>query len=269
MDARHTLIANATLLGERLDLRGHYPPDMVSQTPLAYRPEGAPGGLPGGLVVLFRFGAIVCIGLEPVAEAAQVEAIHARVVDPFMPAERETLTIVAGGFERDHIMPGGGVGLPDASTERLLVVADALAKSVALAQDERQITTVFDRIEPFARDLSASGGGNLTFKALLAMLGDALAAQARMVGRVEVGEKPDVLWDRPDLQRLHTTLDDEYELRDRARALTQKLKVIEECATAFVAVADARRAHRLEWAIIILIMIEIGLTLMDFAGWVG
>lgn len=263
MDAPQILLADAVLLGERLDLRGHYPAGTVSQTPLAYRPEA------GGLVVLFRFGAIVCVGLDAEAQAAEIAGMQGRVVDPFMPAERESVAVAAGGFERDHIRTGGGVALLDLSTERLLVVAEALAKSVALAQDERQITTVFDRIEPFARDLSASGGGNLTFKALLAMLGDALAAQARMVGRVEVGEKPDVLWDRPDLQRLHTTLDDEYELRDRARALSQKLKVIEECATAFVAVADARRAHRLEWTIIILIVIEIGLTLMDFAGWVG
>ncbi|WP_414695698.1 RMD1 family protein [Phenylobacterium sp.] len=41
--------------------------------------------------------------------------------------------------------------------DKLLVVADALAKSAALAQDERQVAKVFDTVEPWARRLAETG----------------------------------------------------------------------------------------------------------------
>jgi uncharacterized Rmd1/YagE family protein len=84
-----------------------------------------------------------------------------------------------------------------------------------------------------------------------------------MVGRVEVQEKPDLLWDRPELQRLYARLADEYELDDRARALARKLKVIEETAGTLADYTEARRMLRLEIAIVALIAFEIALSLYD------
>jgi hypothetical protein len=54
----------------------------------------------------------------------------------------------------DQIPPGGPIYVKVMSTERLLAVADALAKSVVLAYDERAVAAVFDIIEPFARELA-------------------------------------------------------------------------------------------------------------------
>jgi uncharacterized Rmd1/YagE family protein len=82
-----------------------------------------------------------------------------------------------------------------------------------------------------------------------------------------VQEKPDLLWDRPDLQRLHARLADEYELDDRARALSRKLKVIEETATTLADVTDVRHSIRLEIAIVALIVFEIVLSL--YTMWSG
>lgn len=261
-EVKDALIAHAVLLGERLDLRGFRPPGAVSASPLAWRTDD------GDLIVLFRFGAAVFFGMEQPAVDAHIATFGERIRDPFAVREDETAVIAAGEFGGDRVM-GDVLGLVDLSDERLLVVADVLAKSVALAHDERQITAVFDRIEPFARDLSATGGSTIRFRTLVAMMGDALSAQARIVGGVEVADKPDLLWERPDLQRLHATLADDYELDDRARVLSQKLKVIAECASALVDIADARRANHLEWAIIGLIAFEIVLTLLELGGVIG
>ena len=47
--------------------------------------------------------------------------------------------------------------MKDLSPQRLLVVADALAKTVSLGRDEREVNAVFDVIEPFAAGLRATG----------------------------------------------------------------------------------------------------------------
>ena len=44
----------------------------------------------------------------------------------------------------------GPIRIKDLSPARFLVIADALAKTVALARDEREVNKVFDVIEPFA-----------------------------------------------------------------------------------------------------------------------
>ena len=43
-------------------------------------------------------------------------------------------------------------------------------------------------------------------RSLLSRISDVLSIQARTVGRVEVSEKPELTWDRPDLDRLYERL---------------------------------------------------------------
>jgi uncharacterized Rmd1/YagE family protein len=84
-----------------------------------------------------------------------------------------------------------------------------------------------------------------------------------MSGRVAIEEKPDVLWDRADLERLYARLEDEYELKERANALRHKLQVIEETTRALTDIIDTERSARLEIFIAILIVVEILIGFSD------
>jgi uncharacterized Rmd1/YagE family protein len=94
-------------------------------------------------------------------------------------------------------------------------------------------------------------------------LGNALLVQHRLSGRVAVGEKPDVLWDRPDLERLYSRLEDEYELSERVETLNRKLAVIADTATTLADIIDTKRTLRLEIIIVILIAFEILVTFYE------
>ena len=91
-----------------------------------------------------------------------------------------------------------------------------------------------------------------------------LLVQHRVSGRVAVLEKPDVVWDRPDLDRLYGRLEDEYELKERAEVLSRKLSVISDTANALTDIIDTRRALRLEFIIVLLIAFEILFGLYQF-----
>lgn len=244
------LEAKALLLGERIDVRGFEPADVFNHTPLAFRRDGA-------VVVVYRFGAVVFFGATQGAQEQVLEALQGRIVDPASPAESETALLIADAKNEEGAPASGRISLADFAENRLLIVADALAKSVALADDERYVSKVFERIDPLAQKLAETGAAPLSTKALHKVLGDALVVQGRMVARVEVEEKPDLLWDRPELQRLHVRLSDEYELIERARALARKVKVIEESAATLADVTQTRHALRLEIAIVALIAFEI------------
>ena len=67
-----------------------------------------------------------------------------------------------------------------------------------------------------------------------------------MSGLVAVAEKPDVLWERPDLERFYARLEDEFELKERANLLTRKLTVISNTGQVLANIIDTARSLRLE-----------------------
>jgi uncharacterized Rmd1/YagE family protein len=249
--------ARALLLGDRIDTAGLERADLVSTAPLAFHSGNA------GFVVLFKFGVAVLFGLSPLEEDEVLTRVGARVAGPTSRRDDETLDLDLSGDGEEKSQANGRFAVKDMSPPQLLVVADALAKSVALARDERRVNTVFDTIEPIAATLAEKGRPPWRRGEMLKLIGQTLLVQHRVSGRVAVDDKPDVLWDRPDLERLYARLEDEYELAERARTLKAKLDVIGETARAFTEIIDADRSTRLEWTIVVLILAEIVLSLIQ------
>ena len=187
------------------------------------------------------------------------------MIRPVKPSEDETALIEIAADKEDQIPPGGPIVLKTISPDSLIVIADALSKSVVLARDEREVAAVLDRVEPFARRLADHGRVAAGRPAILKIIGNALLVQHRVSGRAAVAEKPDVVWDRPDLDRLYARLEDEYELRERAEALSRKLAVNSDTAEVLTEIIDTRRSLRLE--IIIVVLIAVGLIIAGYQTW--
>lgn len=251
------LTARALLLGERIDAVGLERSDVISSNPLAFR-VGA-----HGYAVLFRYGVAVLIGLSPVEEDEVVRGLAARIVGRFARIEDEAAAIEIAPDREEQIAPGGLITVRDLAPPRLLVIADALAKNVALARDEHEISKVIEVVEPFADALARTGRSPSNRRRILRTIGEALLAHHRLSGRVEVAEKPDILWDHPECERLYARLADEYELKERVVAIERKLRVIDGTARALADIMDATRSVRLEATIIALIVIEVLATFYE------
>jgi uncharacterized Rmd1/YagE family protein len=245
--------AHALHLGDRINTMG-FENEALSAVPLAVRVGKA------GIAVLFRYGVAVLIGLSPEDETGFLERLKPRVGGKLERFEEETAVVALAGGTEDQVQAGGPIQLRDMLLERLLVIADVLAKSVALADDERQVAKVFEIIEPFAKELADHGRTRRDRKGVLQLIGNALLVQHRVSGRVAVGEKPDALWERPDLERLYARLEDEYELKERVDTLNRKLAVVAETADTLADIIDTRRSLRLELIVVVLIAFEIVVT---------
>ncbi len=241
----------ALLLADRIDTSNLEHNGVVSAAPLTFKFGQA------GFVTLFRYGVAVFIGLTAAEEEEMLGRLNPRLVRPVKPIEDETATIEAAPEKDDQILPGGPIMLKTITPDHLIIIADALSKSVVLARDEREVATVFELVEPFARQLADHGRTFAGRRAILKHVGNALLVQHRVSGRVAVTEKPDVVWDRPDLERLYARLEDEYELKERAETLARKLAVISDTAEVLTDIIDTRRSLRLEIIIVILIAVEL------------
>jgi uncharacterized Rmd1/YagE family protein len=255
--APRRLTARAILLGDRIDMVGLERSEMISTNPLAFRVGGH------GEVVLFRYGVAVLFDLSPVEEDEVLRGLRPRILAPATRYEDETATIEIAAEGEELIAPGGPIIVRDLSPPRLLVIADALAKNLALARDEREVSRVFDVIEPFATELARDGRLPAKRRQVVRAIGQALLTQHRVSGRIEVEEKPDVLWDHPQFERLYARVADEYELKERAAALARKLRIISETTSVLTDLIDTGRSLRLEATIVALIVVEVVILLYE------
>ena len=247
------LTAHALHVGDRINTMG-FEGEVLSAVPLAIRVGKT------GVAVLFRYGVAVLIGLSPEDEGGFLETLKPRIGGKLERFEEETVIVALSTETEDQVQAGGPIQLRDMSPERLLVIGDVLAKSVVLAHDEREVAKVFEIIEPFAKELADHGRTRRSRKGMLKLVGNALLVQHRVSGRVAVAEKPDALWNRPDLERLYARLEDEYELKERVDALNRKLAVVAETANTLADIIDTRRSLRLELIVVVLIALEIVVT---------
>jgi uncharacterized Rmd1/YagE family protein len=253
---KRRLSARAVLLGERIDTAGLERSNVIATTPLAFK-------VGEGCVVLFRYGVAVLFGLSPIEEDEVLRGIRSRVIGPFERPDDDIAAIDIDPASEDQVAPGGPISVRDLTPPRLIVISDVLAKNVALARDEREVSEVFNKIEPLAAKLARSGRSPADRRQMLRTIGQALLVRHRMSERVAVEEKPDVLWDHPQLERLYARLADEYELRERATALGRKLRVIDETTHALTDLIDTQRSIRLEFTIVLLIVVEIVIAFYD------
>jgi uncharacterized Rmd1/YagE family protein len=243
--------ARAVLLSDRIDTANLGRDQIVAAAPLTYK-SGK-----NGFVTVFRYGVVVMIGLDADEEADVLRSLQPRLIGPVLPREEEAVLVEIAPDKEDQIMPGGPIVVKATAPESLIVIADALSKSVALARDEREVAGVFEQVEPLARQLAEKGSASAGRRTIFKLIGNALLVQQRVSGRIAVTDKPDVVWDRQDLDRLYARLEDEYELKERAEGLSRKLTVIADTAEVLADIIDTRRSLRLEIVIVILIAVEL------------
>jgi uncharacterized Rmd1/YagE family protein len=252
-----TMTARTLLVGQRIDTKSLEQGPVLATSPLTV------GIGREGRAVLFRYGVVVLFDVEAAEEENFLASLRRQVTDPLEPPESEETRLLLQEGGEDRVEASGAILLAGSDAARLQLVAAILGKNAVLDHYERRVAAVFDRIEPLAASLQRHGIYGTHGQELLRQIGGVLLTQHRMVGRVEVLEKPDLLWDRPELERFYLRLEEEYELKDRSRALDRKLDLIARTSQTLLDLTQNRRSMRVEWYIVILIVIEILLSLID------
>ena len=246
------ILARATYLGQRIKLKQFQQDQYIALNPLVINYGAA------GKAVIYRYGVIVTFALDTLEQARLLEEIMHYVESPYEEVVQDTIEIEAG-----HEQAGvyqAMIQIDTLSIPVIQTIADVLAKTVILEYYEKSIAATFDRIEPLSQSLKLRGRGGDKDKELLSQIGDILSIESKMVGRVEVSEKPEVLWEYPELEKFYLRLNDEYEIKERHLALERKLQLITKATETLLDLLQHKRSLRVEWYIVILIVIEILIT---------
>jgi len=217
----------------------------------------------GGTIHVLRCGAVVLEGIaEPDRVAAAVEAVSAARFRGGAPEHLE-LRI---GAEPPHSLPRVGwnrVHLPEDRPGLVCAVALVLGQSAALERHEAATAELVREALELARLLAGRRLPRSTAK-LVGRVGEVLRHRLELAQGFYLVDRPDEAWDDPQVARLFDDLSHNLELTERHKAMLHKLSAVEHACESALELWHGRRSNALEWAIVLLIVVEIVLAAVGY-----
>ncbi len=174
------------------------------------------------------------------------------------PVHVETALPVSFTVDNDKIT------LREYSRINLIIVAHVISQSVALELYEQKLSEYYER----SRHLIDTADTYSIFKrARLARFAKQLVLiRHDMLIDLLLLDKPNILWDNEDAELLYNKLASSLELKDRFDVVEYKLNSIKDDIVMVMDLTNHNHSSFLEWIIIVLIGVEIGMGLYEWFG---
>ena len=155
---------------------------------------------------------------------------------------------------------GGTLQLPALGPDRVSAVALVVGQSAAMEYYERLVEDLFARTDALVVPLERRGTVSTRTRRLHRFIGEAIVSRNEVLSVLHLLDKPDEVWDDPELDRIYDDLRAEFDLADRYQALESKLRGVQDSLELVLDVARDRRMWILEVSIAILILVELVLS---------
>lgn len=218
----------------------------------------------GKAIYLFPFGSMVFINCEyhetmdAIRYLAQVEKSLEAVTNLGYSDDYE-IQITADeqpAINYDYLVT------PDEPSYHAEIVATVLAKSVALERIESDTDVLVDEFEEIVA-LLRKGHLTISDEQLAKISARILGFRLSTISYLMLLDKPEITWVNEEAEALFTELSALFELNDRFDNVKHKTDVLLDITEVFAGLSHSKRGTRLEWAVIILIAIEIVLSLIN------
>lgn len=146
--------------------------------------------------------------------------------------------------------------------ENIDIISLVLARSVALERIEDSSSKALDEVEDIIKLLS-KGKLNIKDEQLAKMASKILGFKYTSISYIMLLDKPDITWEDIDIDNFYYELIELFELKDRYEQVKHKLETLMDITEVFSTLTHARRSTRLEWMVIILILIEIFISFYE------
>lgn len=208
--------------------------------------------------VLTKFGAVTFWNVP-----FRLRTDFLKEIQPFVKTKRadynydEETDVLAGG---DLIkITFDKVFLPKLGVNEIKIISYVLSQSVALERYEDEIETSLSEIGTIVENLKTAGQALLTEKQLLKQIGNALSVKQTAVAHLSLFDKPEEVWESPELESLYNRMNAEYELQDRFDILDEKIKYLSDISQMLMNFLAEKRNAFLEKIIILLFVADLAL----------
>lgn len=132
-----------------------------------------------------------------------------------------------------------------------------MAQSIALTYYDSVSQELVSQVRLFTTEMEQKGKLKITKKNILKFIGRTLNTQNRIAENLYIFDAPAITWENEYYNAINTTLAKHFELSARFKSIESTFKILEANLHAFLEVNHHRESSKLEWIIIILILVEV------------
>jgi required for meiotic nuclear division protein 1 len=216
------------------------------------------------IIYVFSFGSIVCVNME----FHEIKDI----INYFKKIDKNLKNNTPSNFieefklevreDSEFELNYNFIILPSINNYHLDMLAIVLAKSVSLKKIEEDIDILLDEIEDII-GLLDRGHLNLSDEKLSKMSANILKFKYNTISYIMLLEKPKIAWNNEEAEAFFVNLSDLFELKDRYEKIRHKTEILLDITEVFTSLTHAKRGTKLEWMVIILILIEIIMSILE------
>ncbi|MFM9987158.1 RMD1 family protein [Flavobacterium sp.] len=154
------------------------------------------------------------------------------------------------------------VTVPNIDAAIVGIVMLNIGQSVALEYYEVLTGELISSSKHYIVELEKKGKLSISKTNLLKYIGKVLNVKNSIVDNLYILDDPNLVWDNEELNLLNRRLKLNFDINPRFKDLDYRLQIVENNLTLFTDVLNVRESTRLEWVIIILIVLEIIIALL-------
>lgn len=260
-------VTEAFYVGESIDLKKVQ--ESIKQYPFLNRDHPLVlKFLKDKYIVLTKFGVV---SFWNIAERQQKQFLRELV--PFIRAKKEyypykerVRIIIKEGERADYVSPQK-ISLSTLDINRIKIISYVISQSVALERYEDDIETHLNELENVIENLKSTGRALLKERELLKQVGRVLSVKQNAVSHLSLFDKPEEVWESPELESLYNKMNVEFDLQVRFSVLDKKIDFLSENSRMLMEFMAEKKNAFLEFIIIILILIEMIPLAVDFVGY--
>lgn len=143
------------------------------------------------------------------------------------------------------------------------LISTVLAKSVALEKTEEQLGSIHDKLETMI-DRLEKGRLRIGNKELARTTAKIVRHEYNTLAYIMILDKPDITWTSSTANEFYDQMTDFFELNDRYKILKSKTEILYNIMDGFSTISHSIRGLFVEWIIVILILVEILLTVLEY-----
>ncbi|MFD2562841.1 RMD1 family protein [Aquimarina rubra] len=167
----------------------------------------------------------------------------------------ESMEITLGGSS--NLVSFSQVSLKEFSLESLRLIMLNVSQSVALDNYANISEQILEDTKVHTTYLEEKGKLDIGGKKLKKYIGRVLNIKNKISENLYIFDSHDVTWDDEILNKLDQDLKRVFDLKDRYRSIQDQVEIIKENLELFKDIMFHKESSKLEWIIIILILVEV------------
>ena len=132
-----------------------------------------------------------------------------------------------------------------------------IGQSVALDFYEDLTLEIFKDSREITDELEKTGTFKYSKRDLLKFIGRTINIKNSIIDNLYIFDSPEEVWENEHLERIDKGLKKTFDLKMRYQDIDYKLKIVQDNLRLFTDLLQNRESTRLEWIVIILILIEV------------